>query len=315
MKNAIALIAIVLLGCSCVVGQGGATAAESNVMYFQEGAPADPATAAAPPNVLFRTQKVGDKVTTGYFAIADFGKPVTGAPYTATATTETTQVLSDGNRIMNKTESLLARDSQGRTRRQETVSNIGPLATNAPKLAFITDPVAKVNYILDLNERTARVMKAPSGAAVFAGPEPMGGGSHVVIGKEAPAGGATVTFEKKVIVSGGNPGVEQRIWVNSADDPSQVKTESLGTQTIEGVTAEGTRTTHTIPAGQIGNERALEITSEIWKSPELQMIVLSKRYDPRFGETVYRLTDIKRAEPDPSLFQIPGGFSTQGGNE
>jgi hypothetical protein len=78
---------------------------------------------------------------------------------------------------------------------------------------------------------------------------------------------------------------------------------------VEGVSAEGVRTTRTIPAGQIGNERALEITSEVWTSPELQMVILSKRNDPRFGETVYKLTDIKRAEPDPSLFQVPANFS------
>ncbi len=78
-------------------------------------------------------------------AVADSGKTVTGAPYTATASTETTQVLADGNRIVNKTESQLARDGQGRTRRQEVMSNVGPLATNAPKMAFINDPVANAH--------------------------------------------------------------------------------------------------------------------------------------------------------------------------
>ncbi len=94
-----------------------------------------------------------------------------------------------------------------------------------------------------------------------------------------------------------------------------MKTESLGTQTIEGVSAEGTRTTRTIPAGEIGNERALEITSEVWTSPDLKMVVLSKRNDPRIGETVYKLTNIQRADPDPSLFQVPSGFTTKQGPE
>jgi hypothetical protein len=109
---------------------------------------------------------------------------------------------------------------------------------------------------------------------------------------------------------GPNAGVEQRIVVmNSAGDASQVKTESLGTKMMEGVTAEGKRVTRTIPAGQIGNERPIEITSEVWTSPDLQMVIFSKRNDPRFGETVYRLTDIKRAEPDPALFTVPGSFA------
>ncbi len=101
--------------------------------------------------------------------------------------------------------------------------------------------------------------------------------------------------------------------MNSAGDPSETKTESLGTQTIGGVSAVGTRTTRTIPAGEIGNEQPLEITSEVWTSPDLQMVVLSKRNDPRIGETVYRLTNIQRAEPDPSLFQIPSGFTIDRG--
>ena len=103
--------------------------------------------------------------------------------------------------------------------------------------------------------------------------------------------------------------------MSNPGDPAESKTESLGTQTIGGVFAVGTRTTRTIPAGEIGNERPLEITSEVWTSPDLQMVVMSKRNDPRIGETVYRLTNIQRAEPDPSLFQIPSGFTTRQGPE
>lgn len=80
---------------------------------------------------------------------------------------------------------------------------------------------------------------------------------------------------------------------------------------IEGVRAEGKRTTRTIPAGQIGNERPIEITSEVWTSPDLRMIVLSKHNDPRFGETVYRLTNIQRGEPDHSLFTVPDKFTVK----
>ncbi len=313
MKKVVVLIASSLLLCAFAVGQGVPAAPGPDAMFMQQLPPAGAATAGAPPNVFFRSQTLADgKVSTGYFAIADFSKPVLGAPYSATATTETIQVLADGNRIVNKTESLLYRDSQGRTRRQESISNIGPLATNAPKMAFIMDPVAKVNYILDLNNQTARVMKIPEGApgsAAFA--SGAGPGPVVIARQQAGPGMATMNVEKRVIVSGSNPGVEQRIWVDSSNDPSQIKTESLGTQVIEGVTAEGTRTTHTIPAGQIGNERPLEITSEVWTSPDLQMVILSKRNDPRFGETDYRLTDIKRGDPDPSLFQVPSNFTVK----
>lgn len=299
MKNTVLLIASILFGCSWMIGQGPGPAAVPDDMLMQQ--PFPPPDGGAPPNVFFHTQKSGDKVTTSYMAIADTSKPVTGAPYKATATTETTQVLADGNRIVNKTESQLARDSQGRTRRQELTSNIGPLSTNAPKMAFINDPVEKVSYVLDLNDKTAHVMKGPAVTRSFVGPG--------AVAKAVPPGAGPATFEKRIIVAGGNSGMEQRVWVSSPDDPSQTKTESLGTQTIEGISATGTRTTRTIPAGEIGNERPLEITSEVWTSPDLQMVIMSKRNDPRVGDTVYKLTNIQRADPDPSLFQVPSGFS------
>jgi hypothetical protein len=87
----------------------------------------------------------------------------------------------------------------------------------------------------------------------------------------------------------------------------QIKQEDLGTQTIEGVSTTGKRETITIPAGQIGNERAIEVVSETWYSPELHTMVLRKHSDPRVGETTFKLTDIKRSEPDAALFQPPAG--------
>lgn len=88
------------------------------------------------------------------------------------------------------------------------------------------------------------------------------------------------------------------------------KTEELGTRDFEGVSATGTRKTTTIPAGAIGNERPIEIVYERWYSKDLGMVVYSKNSDPRFGEQTYRLTNINRAEPDPSLFTVPQGYKT-----
>ncbi|HEX8116046.1 MAG TPA: hypothetical protein VF521_02125, partial [Pyrinomonadaceae bacterium] len=88
-----------------------------------------------------------------------------------------------------------------------------------------------------------------------------------------------------------------------------VKTESLGRRTIEGVEAEGTRTVITIPAGRVGNDRPLEIVSERWFSNELQVVVLSSHKDPFVGDTVYRLTNITRAEPAAALFEVPADYT------
>jgi hypothetical protein len=95
----------------------------------------------------------------------------------------------------------------------------------------------------------------------------------------------------------------------SSGNAPAVKTEDLGTQTVEGVSAQGKRVTRTIAAGQMGNDRALEIVTETWFSPDLQVVVMSKTSDPRFGVNSYRLSGISRAEPDPSLFTVPAGYT------
>jgi len=92
----------------------------------------------------------------------------------------------------------------------------------------------------------------------------------------------------------------------------EATTESLGRQNIEGVEADGTRGKITIPAGEIGNERAIEIIDERWYSPELQTVVMTRHNDPRFGESTYRLTNISRSEPAKSLFDVPSDYSVSG---
>ena len=104
-------------------------------------------------------------------------------------------------------------------------------------------------------------------------------------------------------------GYEARVTIGHAAENKSAKVEKLGSQTIEGVVAEGTRTTVTIPAGQIGNERDINIVDERWFSPELQVTVRSKHSDPRMGETTYTLTNINRTEPARTLFEVPQDYS------
>src|SRR5262249_47391831 len=90
-------------------------------------------------------------------------------------------------------------------------------------------------------------------------------------------------------------------------------TEQLGKQTVEGVECDGSRAVTTMPAGAIGNERAIETVNETWYSPELKMMILTKRNDPRFGESTYRVTNISRSEPDAVLFQVPSDYTVKEG--
>lgn len=104
---------------------------------------------------------------------------------------------------------------------------------------------------------------------------------------------------------------EARLRPNFAERPehASAKTEDLGTQVVQGVSAQGKRVTRVIPAGEEGNEREIDIVTETWYSPELQVIVMSKTSDPRFGESVYQLNSINRTEPDPALFTVPSDYT------
>ena len=209
------------------------------------------------------------------------GERIKGAPYTATAITENTQVLGDGNRIVHKNTAFIARDGQGRTRREENFGEVGGLHVNGGKIFFISDPTTGTDYVLNPDEQAARVVKREGGQ------------------REEPR----ITIQRRKLPEG-----EMR--VHSPEWSAESRNESLGTQVIEGVTCEGHRETKVIPAGAIGNERPIEISSESWTSTDLHVLVLRKRNDPRLGETSYRLTNIKLGEPDPSLFQVPSGYKT-----
>lgn len=209
-------------------------------------------------------------------------KPVTGAPFSAQATTQTTQTLADGNQI-NRTETAqIARDSSGRTRRDATVSHIGPWssASTPREIVNISDPVAGVNYLIDVTDKTASQMPFHA--------------------REGSGNGAAARHMRTNGEVAGQSSIQRT-------------TESLGTQVMAGVTAQGTRTTETIPAGAIGNENPIVIVSERWVSSQLQETIYSKRTDPRFGTTIYQLTNISQAEPAPALFQVPSGYTVTTG--
>lgn len=227
------------------------------------------------------------------------GKPVTGVPYAAEAITETTQTLADGNRIQRKSTASVYRDSEGRTRREQTLSQIGPWANSgdAPQTIFINDPVARTNYILNPKDRTVRKLPSP---VFISKAEPAG---------SAPAHAKIMRFERRIGPALGEAIAFSHVGVESSGEKPQ--TESLGKRVIEGVEAEGSRTTITIPAGQIGNELPIQIVSERWVSPELQAVVMSKHTDPRMGETIYRLAGISRSEQPRSLFEVPADYKVE----
>ena len=257
------------------------------------------------------------------------GKTVKGAPYSAESVTESTQTLADGNRIINRITSTVYRDSEGRTRREQTLKGLGMFGAGEEPLQtiFINDPVAGVTYSLDTRSHIAN--KSMTFRFELAGKSRVEGGQQFEF-KVEPGTAAAGTARTMILTTppGGAPlpppdadhftlrtegGAAGTYFFKTAPGANNEVKEEHGKQTIEGVEAEGTRTTITIPAGEIGNERPIEIVTERWYSPELQLVVMSHHNDPRTGETTYKLTNINRAEPAKSLFEVPAGYTVKEG--
>jgi hypothetical protein len=241
---------------------------------------------------------VGANVVAGGFQRASAAQ-VQGAPYSATITNESVQTLADGNRIVQTSTGTTVRDSLGRTRQDAPLPPIGNmLPADAPHIVFIQDPVAQTSYTLNLTDKTATKvpsMMLPPLTAQISGVT----GPGVVTMHARSVSGAVASGEFQTF------SVARTLASESSAKP---QTEDLGSQTMEGVLASGTRTTITIPAGQVGNDKPLSIVTEVWTSPELKTVIYSKRSDPRMGDQTFKLTNVVRAEPDPSLFTIPADF-------
>lgn len=248
-------------------------------------------TSAAPAQ---QSQGVAPKATAEIIA-ASSTAVVKGAPFSAEAISESTQVLADGNRISRAFTVRMYRDSDGRFRREQVPAQNGAAGGifSTQQTISIFDPVANYRYFLDPTRKTARRMPVPAGSAegaVIVNGQPLSAATRVQI--------ETTAAQRNHVV----------VLPGGAATLDAGKSESLGTRNFEGLEAEGTRTVTTIAAGTIGNERPIEIVYEKWYSKELQLIVYSRHTDPRFGEQIYRLDNISRSEPDRSLFTLPSDY-------
>jgi hypothetical protein len=273
-----------LLGCSFL---SGALLVGANPLPAQEPPPPPP------PEIFLQAGDFGEggagfiaeKIELLGFEGMHGGKVVTGAPFSATATSETTQTLQDGTTIHRTSSTVLYRDSQGRSRKEVTLSGFGPLeASGKPRtMISISDPVAGTHYMLKPDEKVAHKM-------------------IVHVKGDGPPPDKGLGFKQKM---------QQKLQADEAS--GLLKKESLGTQTISGISAEGTRTTRTIPVGQIGNDKPIQVVFERWYSNDLQIVVKSTRTDPRFGMTTYAVTNLQRKEPAADLFTVPADYTVDQG--
>lgn len=229
---------------------------------------------------LFGQHPGGGRRGPGDFALlrAEFGgasKVVQGSPYSAQAVTQFTQTLANGDHIQRTMTATVARDSQGRTRTERSLGAIGALSSGRG------------------SGRTVMIFDPVASKSIVLDPDSKTARSMAVpAGRPAHAGAET----------------------RAARTLAAAKTEDLGTQVMQGVTAQGKRVTRSIPPGQDGNEKEIDIVTETWYSPDLQVVVMSKTSDPRYGESVYQLNGINRAEPDAALFSVPSDYAVTEGH-
>jgi hypothetical protein len=195
---------------------------------------------------------------------------VTGAPYSALGTSQTTVTLPDGSRVVRENVIRQWRDSDGRTRAEISLSTIGgtPAVEVNTTVTVIDDPAARERYVLQPGGRMATLPIVPC----------------------RPASEPDITV--------GPP--------RSANLPMRVSQPvKLGERKLDGETVAGRRIEATIPAGAMGNSKPIEMSAEQWYGKELQVVVEATYRDPRTGETRYKLSDIERVEPDAALFKVP----------
>lgn len=203
---------------------------------------------------------------------------VTGAPYSGVELRTSQQVLAAGGVILRTEQSNVYRDSQGRVRRETTRK--GPDGQTETRVT-ISDPVAGAVHELDAKNKTAftRPARFPSQsqAASSSRAQTMGAGRR------------------------------------TGQTEANVKRETLAARSMNGMIASGSRVTHTIPAGTIGNSQAIETVRETWMADDLKVPLMTKVADPRMGTTVTELMNVNRSQPDPSLFQIPSDYTVKKG--
>ena len=254
---------------------------------------------------------------------------VKNAPYSAQVITEQMQSLADGNQITNRSVSRSFRDSQGRIR-LETDDAQGKLA-----MVTLHDPAASANILLDpLHKRATRThlpggltraASSPKGVREARAIVPNVGGpvaqriEQRLVMRPVGSEPVSVTFRAQ---EAGGPGsgtllLAERLGPHISTAMTDRKwaamatTRDLGTKEIEGVKAKGALVSYEIPAGEIGNRQPIVVSREEWFSPELNVLVYSRHSDPRSGERIYRLANIRRDEPAAGLFNIPADYTVR----
>ena len=212
----------------------------------------------------------------------------TGLPFSADVVEENDKFLADGNHIHYEVHGTIFRDSEGRVRTE----------TEAPVFNSESKPFVHIN-ITDLVEGRIIFLDTEHKIATV-----------TLLGQ--PSAHAALTTQKDSADQHPKvqpvPTVQGHLLPPPTPDPAP---EDLGTSQIEGFTVQGTRSTHIMTAGMIGNDRAIATTTERWFSIEFKMDLVNITENPEAGKHVRKLVNIRAGAPDPLLFQIPPDFKVK----
>jgi len=210
---------------------------------------------------------------------------IAGAPYSATLIMERTEIRADGTQIaLPPEEQTMYRDSAGRTRIESDLRDCGA----TPCSVTIVDPLAGFRY--QIHNRVVERFAIPVSRPPALGPS-------------SDMNGPVGVISYRPIMDGAVRGI------GMAGNHFKNESQFLGTQMIEGVSAQGGRVVTILEAGAAGNDDEVAVTNENWVSPELRVLVLRKLLDPRYGNRISRLTHITLTEPDPVLFAPTAGYT------
>lgn len=296
------VVAPVLLAA---MGQGLMCWAGQQESGQQERRAAEVAVLALPNNDASDVQEAQQKVMLE--VVAADAQVVKGKPYSADTTTETVQTLADGNHIVHRTVSKIYRDSDGRTRREQTFGNVDPEHPSPHEVkVFIDDPVNGTAFVLDPGSKS--VDEVHRTRKVLDGLNGEDDGARIMFksvkdSEDTQESGPVHMMVKFRDQHSGDPLAEI-----IPDEKREIVKEDLGSRNIEGVDCTGTRQTITIPAGEIGNEKPISIVRETWFAPVISAVVESISDDPRYGKTTYQLKNVQINEPPRSMFEAPADF-------
>jgi hypothetical protein len=203
-----------------------------------------------------------------------------GAPFSGVQEAERHRVLMDGTHIDQVAHPMkFWRNSAGDTRVEVPMfSYETPGMRGFPELIAIFSVADSCEYILDPDKRVAHRFPV----------------KEIVMPKSAPT---SVNEANRVNV------------MRLENVHRTVKTEELGTDVVEGLIAQGRRTTISIDAGVDRNDQPTEIVVDVWTSADLQVEVLYKTDDVHSTDNMRKLTHVNRAEPDAALFHVPSGYT------